>query len=148
MVVVSSYNTYRKQNNNQNPQNSWWNDWQWQVTNEHEQVMEEMQEIVVRMFERKKRPTILSNLIYSLKHEFYLSVDVNLVSFTQAMVNAKSKKWIDVMKWELKLMNDNNVWDLVEFPNGSKWFGSKSVFKTKWDLKGNIDSYKSRLVTI
>lgn len=51
------------------------------------------------------------------------------------------------MKEELKSMSDNNVWDLVELPKGSKRVGCKWVFKTKRDSKGNIERYKARLVT-
>lgn len=50
------------------------------------------------------------------------------------------------MKEELKSMDDNKVWELVELPQGSKRVGCKWVFKTKRDSKGNIERYKARLV--
>jgi hypothetical protein len=50
------------------------------------------------------------------------------------------------MKKELKSMDNNNVWDLVELPKGSKRVGCKWVFKTKRDSKGNIERYKARFV--
>ena len=50
------------------------------------------------------------------------------------------------MEDELKSMNKNQVWDLVELPNDCKKVGSKWVFKTKRDSKGNIERYKTRLV--
>lgn len=50
------------------------------------------------------------------------------------------------MKEKLKSMNDNNVWDLVELPQGSKQIRCKWVFKTKRGPKCNIERYKSRLV--
>ena len=55
-------------------------------------------------------------------------------------------KWIDAMKDELKFMEHNEVWDLVELPEGCKKVGCKWVFKTKCDSKGNIECYKVRLV--
>ena len=50
------------------------------------------------------------------------------------------------MKEELKSMDDNQVWDLVELPESSKQVGCKWVFKTKRDSKGNIERYKARLI--
>ena len=50
------------------------------------------------------------------------------------------------MKEELKSMNDNEVWDLVELPKEIKIVGCKWIFKTKHDSKGNIEIYKARLV--
>ena len=43
-------------------------------------------------------------------------------------------------------MRCNDVWDLVELPNGAKVIGCKWVFKTKKDSLGNIERYKVRLV--
>ena len=50
------------------------------------------------------------------------------------------------MNEELKLMDQNGVWDLVELPNNCKKVDCKQVFKTKRDAKGNIERYKARLV--
>ncbi|RDX62551.1 hypothetical protein CR513_59105, partial [Mucuna pruriens] len=50
------------------------------------------------------------------------------------------------MKDELKSMQDNDVCDLVELPEGVKPSGCKWIFKTKKDSKGNIERYKARLV--
>ena len=50
------------------------------------------------------------------------------------------------MKEELKSMAKNNVWDLIELPEGSKRVGCKWVFKTKRDSNGNIERFKARLV--
>ena len=50
------------------------------------------------------------------------------------------------MKDELKSMQDNKVWDLVELPTGIRPIGCKWIFKTKRDSKGNVERYKARLV--
>ena len=55
--------------------------------------------------------------------------------------------WYNVMKDEMSSMRCNDVWDLVELPNGAKVIGCKWVFKTKQDSLGNIERYKARLVT-
>ncbi|RDX98066.1 hypothetical protein CR513_19066, partial [Mucuna pruriens] len=50
------------------------------------------------------------------------------------------------MKDEMKSMQDNVIWDLIELPKGLKPIGCKWIFKTKKDSKGNIERYKARLV--
>ncbi|WVZ07203.1 hypothetical protein V8G54_020549 [Vigna mungo] len=108
------------------------------VTNEqliNEQLIEEPQEAALRRSVRQKRPAISNYyVVYSVEHECDLSIDEDPVSFRQAMEK------------ELKSMDDNKVWDLVELPKGSKRFGCKWVFKTEHDSKGNIERYKARLV--
>ena len=50
------------------------------------------------------------------------------------------------MEDELKSMSSNDVWDLVEVPDGAKKVGCKWVYKTKYDSKGNVERFKARLV--
>ena len=44
--------------------------------------------------------------------EFDLSINNDPVSFSQAIKEDNSAKWLDAMKEELKSMNDNEVWTL------------------------------------
>ena len=53
---------------------------------------------------------------------------------------------MNAMKDELKSMDQNEVWELVELPKGYKKVGCKWVYKTKHDSKGNIERFKARLV--
>ena len=41
------------------------------------------------------------------------------------MHSSNSQNWIDTMKDEMKSMNDNEVWDLIELPEGVKPIGCK-----------------------
>ena len=50
------------------------------------------------------------------------------------------------MKDEMKSMQDNDIWNLVEFPESVKPIGCKWIFKTKRDSKGNVERYKVCLV--
>jgi len=50
------------------------------------------------------------------------------------------------MKDEMKSMNDNEFWNLVELLEGVKPIGCKWILKTKKDSKDNIERYKARLV--
>ena len=78
-------------------------------------------------------------LVYLQESDFDCGIDEDPVSFSQAINSDKSDKWINAMKEELKSMAENNVWDLVELPEGSKRVGCKWVFKTKRDSNGNIE---------
>ena len=50
------------------------------------------------------------------------------------------------MKYEMKSMKNNDVWDLVELPKWAKLISCKWIYKTKQDWKGNVKIYKTRLV--
>ena len=50
------------------------------------------------------------------------------------------------MKYELKSMEQNEVWDLVELPQGFKKVGCKLVFKIKRDSTCNIEHHQARLI--
>jgi hypothetical protein len=67
-------------------------------------------------------------------------------SYKEAIESTNSSKWQVSMEDDLKSMDSNDVWDLVEFPNGAKRVGCKWVYKTKYDSKGNIEQFKAILV--
>ncbi|CAI7768388.1 unnamed protein product [Closterium sp. NIES-53] len=50
------------------------------------------------------------------------------------------------MESELKSIDENGTWELVELPEGRKAITSKWLFKIKSDSDGKIERYKSRLV--
>jgi vacuolar-type H+-ATPase catalytic subunit A/Vma1 len=80
----------------------------------------------------------------------YISEDIGKAddptSFKDAMASDNSSKWLEAMKDELKSMSTNDVWDLVEIPDGVKQVGCKWVYKTKYDSKGKVEKFKARLV--
>ncbi|KAA0055982.1 Retrovirus-related Pol polyprotein from transposon TNT 1-94 [Cucumis melo var. makuwa] len=59
------------------------------------------------------------NGVAERRNQFDLSIDNDPISFSQAIKGDNSTKWLDAMKEELKSMNDNEVWDLVELPKES-----------------------------
>ena len=85
-------------------------------------------------------------MVYLYESDFDIGISKDLVSFSQAIKSVGSIKWMDAMKDEMKLMNQNKVWDLIELPRGYEKVGSKWVFKTKHDSKGNIGRFKAELV--
>ena len=50
------------------------------------------------------------------------------------------------MKSEMQSRYDNQVWTLIDPPNGVKTIGCKWVFKKKTDMDGNVHTFKARLV--
>ena len=76
------------------------------------------QEVPLRRSTREKRSAISGDYIVFLQeHE----VDTNLaeddlINLQQALQSSNSCKWIDAMKNEMKSMEDNVIWDLVELP--------------------------------
>ena len=104
-------------------------------------------EVPLRRSIRERRSAIPDDyIVYLQEHEFDIGLEDDPISFNQAKQCVDSQKWIDAMEDELKSMKDNDVWDLVQLPEGAKPIGYKWVFKTKRDSSGNIERYKARLV--
>jgi Reverse transcriptase (RNA-dependent DNA polymerase) len=64
----------------------------------------------------------------------------------EAMAWPDSVEWLGAMRSEIKSMYDNQVWNLVDLPEGAHPIENKWVFKRKLDLDGNLTTYKARLV--
>ena len=62
-------------------------------------------------------------------------------TYHEGMMSPDSEKWLQAMKSEMQSMYDNQVWNLVDPPEGTKVIGSKWVHKIKHDM-----TFKSRLV--
>ena len=62
------------------------------------------------------------------------------------MEGPESEKWLEAMKSEMKSLYKNEVWTLVDIPEGRKAIENKWIFKKKTDAVGNITVYKARLI--
>ncbi|CAJ2666407.1 unnamed protein product [Trifolium pratense] len=101
----------------------------------------------LRRSTRTKKSAIPSDYIaYLQESDYNVGAENDPENFSQAMSCKESNLWYDAMKDEMNSMKNNNVWDLVELPNGMKAIGCKWVFKTKRDSLGSIERYKARLV--
>ena len=67
-------------------------------------------------------------------------------SYQEAVAGPESEKWLGAMRSEMDSMYVNQVWNLVDPPEGIKPIGCKWVFKKKIDMDGNVQTYKGRLV--
>ncbi|CAI7809115.1 unnamed protein product [Closterium sp. NIES-53] len=64
----------------------------------------------------------------------------------EALESSDAEEWKKAIKSELKSIEENGTWELVELPEGRKAITSKWLFKIKSDADGKIERYKSRLV--
>ncbi|CAI7838477.1 unnamed protein product [Closterium sp. NIES-53] len=64
----------------------------------------------------------------------------------EALESSDAKEWKKAMESELKSIEENGTWELVELPEGRRAITSKWLFKIKFDADGRIECYKSRLV--
>ena len=46
-------------------------------------------------------------------------------TYQEAMVGPDSEKWLEAMQSEMQSMNDNQVWTLIDPPEGIKAIGCK-----------------------
>ncbi|KAL4368227.1 hypothetical protein GQ457_05G022170 [Hibiscus cannabinus] len=67
-------------------------------------------------------------------------------TYQEAVASPDSEKWLEAMRSKMDSMSENQVWTLVEPPEGIKPIGCKWVFKKKTDMDGNVQTYKGRLV--
>jgi hypothetical protein len=72
-----------------------------------------------------------------------LVVSTDPLYFEEAV---KSENWRLAMNSEIKAIEKNQTWTLIELPAGAKRIGVKWVYKTKYNEHGKIDKYKARLV--
>lgn len=66
--------------------------------------------------------------------------------YTDVMTISDSKELLRVMKSKIKFISDNQVWNLVNPPEGAKPIENKWIFKRKTYVDDNLTIYKARLV--
>ena len=96
----------------------------------------------LRRSERSRRPTDF----YGERAYIANSEPSEPRTAAEARASPQKKEWESAMKSEMKSLMQNEVWDLVELPNGRSAVGCKWVFKKKSDAEGKVERYKARLV--
>ena len=80
---------------------------------------------VIRRSHRERRSVISNDYVVYLE-ESKIDLEINNdtisdpASLSKAMESADSAKWFNAIEDELKSMDQNQVWDLVDFPEGCK----------------------------
>jgi hypothetical protein len=80
----------------------------------------------------------------NLQEELMLVKGEEPATFKQA---EGDQAWQQAMKEELKFIEENQTWELVDLPAGHRAIGLKWVYKLKNDAQGVIVKHKARLVT-
>ena len=103
----------------------------------------------IRRSSRKSNPpkrNPLEGYLVNAGYDVFL-LDMNEpTTYKVAMASADSKKWLNVMKSEMESMYENQVWNLVDLPEGARPIECKWIYKIKTDMDGKIVVYKARLV--
>jgi hypothetical protein len=66
--------------------------------------------------------------------------------YQEAVKGSNSDKWKEAMKDEMKALERNATWDLVELPREKKTVVCKWVYKLKNGVDDKMEKYKARLV--
>jgi len=80
--------------------------------------------------------------IYARAEECNLAA-VEPTSFQEA---EKHSHWREAMLQELKMIEKNNTWELVDKPRNRNIIGVKWLYKTKLNADGSVQKHKARLV--
>jgi len=64
-------------------------------------------------------------------------------TYAKAMVDPDSVKWQEAMESEIESMGENQVWNLIDPPDGVKTLECKWIYKKKNDMDGNIHIHKA-----
>lgn len=91
-----------------------------------------------RLIKQPKRLEDYETLYFSLLEE--------PATYEQAMAGPHSSSWQEAIDEELKAIQDNETWSIVEKPSNCEIIDSKWVFRIKRDKEGNISKFKCRLV--
>lgn len=67
-------------------------------------------------------------------------------SVSEALMSGDRELWKNAMQEEMNSIHENDVYDLVELPEGRKALNSRWVFKKKTMNDGSAERYKARLV--
>jgi len=93
-----------------------------------------------------RQPERYYGLVIENDNELSIIDDDDPMTYNEAMSSVDSEKWQSAMKSEMESMYTNQVWTLVEAPEGVKPIECKWVYKRKIGADGQVETYKARLV--
>eukprot|EP00253_Pinus_taeda_P021512 PITA_21512 len=81
-------------------------------------------------------------------HDSDVSSKFSLLSFQPSSFEEviKYQNWVQAMDEEIEAIEKNDTWDLIDLPKDENLIGVKWVYKSKLNVKGEIDRFKAILV--
>ncbi|KAF8763325.1 Retrovirus-related Pol polyprotein like [Argiope bruennichi] len=70
----------------------------------------------------------------------------NPSTYSETLSSSESELWLEAMKEEIKALHENETWELVERPKGSKVINCRWVLRKKYNSDGTVERHKARLV--
>ena len=67
-------------------------------------------------------------------------------TYDEVISDIDSEKWLEAMRSEIDSMHSNQIWTLVDPPEGIVPIGCKQIFKRKIGTYGKVETFKVRLV--
>ena len=94
-----------------------------------------------------------ANVFHYSEHKDFVMVAHDFVSklespttYIETMRSSEKVFWKRAMNSEIESLKENQTWEIVSLPKGSKPLPSKWVYKIKTNPDESIDKYKARLV--
>ena len=81
-----------------------------------------------------------------LLSKIYEKSNVAVLELADFKESEMDDKWIEAIKEELKMIEKNDTWELVDRPQHKQPIGVRWVYRTKLNADGSINKYKARLV--
>ena len=95
---------------------------------------------------RSIRPPIRFTLLGKTFEAISEGLEYDPYTYEEAIKDIDAHHWVKAMKSELDSMYFNQVWDLIEAPNGIKLVGCKWIYKRKRWIDGKVENFKARLM--
>ena len=83
---------------------------------------------------------------FSQPHREFLAAITAGVEPTSYRQASRDPGWRDAMQSEIRALEDNGTWELVDLPTGKKALGSRWIYKIKYHSDGRLERVKAHLV--
>ena len=68
------------------------------------------------------------------------------MTYSKIIMSKDSDKWLEAIKSKIDSMMTNQVWTLIDLPEGVTPMDCKWILKKKIEADGQVETYKARLV--
>src|SRR5438105_2169398 len=87
---------------------------------------------------RARRATVKYTLLTTGQRDILLLDNKEPNTYTEVVKGSESERWLDAMRSEMESMRENQVWNLVDPPDGVGAVECKWIFKKKIDANGKV----------